>query len=134
MDQRVAKRYARALFTTAVKLDVVESVEADLAAIVNLLQRDDQFRDFLLSPRVGREEKVQITYKLFSDRVTAVTLQALRLVLDKRRETELEGIRDEFAILRRQHGNVLYAIVTTARELPDDQRKALEDRLRSNTG
>src|SRR5688500_10478895 len=112
MDQRVAQRYARALFSTAVKLDVVDSVEADLDAIAGLLQADERIRDFLLSPRVGREEKIQIVYKLFSDRVTAVSLQALRLVLEKRREKELEGIRDQFAILRRQHGNVLYSVVT----------------------
>ena len=134
MDQRVAKRYARALFSTAVKLDVVDSVEADLDAIANLLQGDERFRDFLLSPRVGREEKIQIIYKLFSDRVTAVSLQALRLVLEKRREKELEAIRDEFAILRREHGGVLYSVVTTAQELPADQRNELEARLRSKTG
>jgi F-type H+-transporting ATPase subunit delta len=133
-DRRVAKRYARALFATALKYDIVDSVESDLDAIVNIMRRDERFRHFLLSPEVGREEKVQIAYKLFSDRVTAVTLQALRLVLDKRRETEMETIREEFAILRRQHGEVVYVKVTTSEELPDEQRKQLEAKLQQSTG
>lgn len=134
MDRRVAKRYARALFTVALREGIADAVEADLDAIVGLLRRDQQFRHFLLSPEVGREEKVQISYKLFSDRVTAVTLQAFRLILDKRRESEVESIREEFAILRREEGNIVYTVVTTSEELGPEHRKALEDKLRKSTG
>lgn len=133
-DHRVAKRYARALFATALKLEMVDSVESDLDAIVGILQNDSRFRHFLLSPEFGREEKIQITYKLFSDRVTAVTLQAIRLILIKRRETEIESIRDEFAILRREFGAVVYTVVTTAEALEPDQRKLLEEKLQTSTG
>jgi F-type H+-transporting ATPase subunit delta len=134
MDRRVAKRYARALFNTALKLDVVQPVEDDLNAIVRLMQSDEKLRDFILSPKVGREEKVQIAYKLFSDRVTAVTMQALRLLLDKRRETEIEGVLDEYQALRRMHGSVVYAVVMSAEELSEAEKKALIAKLKSQTG
>lgn len=134
MDRRVAKRYAQALFNTALKLDTVQSVEDDLNAIVRLLNNDEQFRDFLMSPRVGREEKVGIAYKLFSDRVTAVTMQALRLLLDKRREGEIEGVLEEYAELRRQHGSVVYAVVTTSVAMENAEREKLLAKLRAQTG
>src|SRR5688500_5998058 len=117
IDRRVAKRYARALFNVALKEDIVDSVESDLDAIVGLMKKDERFESFILSPRIGREDKVQMSYKLFSDRVTAVTLQAMRLLLEKRREAEIEGMREEFAILRREHGQVLYATITSAEPL-----------------
>src|SRR5688572_12728494 len=105
MDQRVAKRYARALFNAARQLDVI------------------------LSPRIGRDEKLRIAESLFSDRITALTMQALRLLLEKRRETELEGVREQFSILRRQEGNVLYTVVTTVEPLSEDEKKRLMDKL-----
>jgi F-type H+-transporting ATPase subunit delta len=134
MDHRVAKRYAKALFNTALKLDVLESVEDDLKAIVNIMHSDPRFRDFLLSPSVGRDEKIQISYKLFSDRVTAVTLQALRLLLQKGREDEIEGVLDEYSRLRRELGSVVYTVITSAQPLEEDARAKLLAKLKTQTG
>ncbi|MBN9503709.1 MAG: ATP synthase F1 subunit delta [Armatimonadetes bacterium 55-13] len=129
VDTKVARRYATALFTTAQKNDVVKSVEDDLSAIVGLLKNDAKFKDFLLSPHVGREEKIKIADKLFSDRVTALTMQALRLVLTKRREKEIANIYSEFVALRREHGSIAFVSVTTAEVLEEDQKKALLAKL-----
>ncbi len=134
VDTKVARRYATALFTTAQKNDVVKSVEDDLSAITSLLENDAKFKDFLQSPNVGREEKIRIAEKLFSDRVTALTMQALRLMLVKRREHEIGNIRDEFVALRREHGSVAYLVITSAEALEDDQRKALLTKLQQKLG
>lgn len=133
-DTKVARRYASALFTTAQKHDVVKSVEDDLSAIANLMEGDRKFRDFLLSPEVGREEKVKIAEKLFSDRVTALTMQALRLLLVKRRETEIVGVRNEFVALRREHGSVAYVVVTSAEALEADQKNSIAAKLGGQLG
>jgi F-type H+-transporting ATPase subunit delta len=133
-ESKVARRYATALFNTAQKNDVVKSVEDDLSAIAGLLANDHKFRSFMLSPEVGREEKVKIAEKLFSDRVTALTMQALRLLLVKRRENEIEALRDEFVSLRRDHGSVAYVVVTSAEAMEQDQRIALISKLQSEFG
>src|SRR5687768_7330792 len=133
-DRRVAKRYARALFNVALKLYVLDSVEDDLEAIVGLMKKDERFETFLLSPRIGRDDKVHMIYKLFSDRVTAVTLQAMRLLLEKRREAEIEGVRDEYAILRREYGQVLYATISSAEPLSDEDSNRLLAKLKEKSG
>ena len=133
-DNKVGKRYAQALFNTALKYDVVKSVEGDLAAINGLLENDPQFRDFMISPHVGREEKLQIAEKLFSDRVTALTMQVLRIMLEKRREEAIPSTYDEFVRLRREHGGVIFAVVTSAEALEPDQRAALEQKLTTASG
>src|SRR4051812_31778499 len=99
-DSRIGKRYASALFSTASRYDVVQAVEDDLNFIVGLMARDRGFRDFLLAPYTSREEKVKIIERIFSDRTTALTMQVLRVMLEKRRETEIESVRDEFVTLR----------------------------------
>lgn len=134
MDSRVAKRYSRALFNAAEAGHVIDSVEADLDAIVNLYENDRQFKDFLYSPQVGREEKLKIAETLFSDRVTATTMQLVRLLIEKGRETEIPGVRDEFVKLRRERGAVLYAEIVSAEPLSDSQSGTLIKKLEEKSG
>jgi len=128
-DNRIARRYAAALFETAVTHDVVQSVEEDLSAIVGLLENDARFREFFLAPITSREEKIAVAERVFSDRITALTMQLLRVMLGKRRETELPGVRTEYVELRREKEGVVHVVVTSAQELPEDQRTALVAKL-----
>lgn len=128
-DKRIGRRYAKALFSTALKHDVVDSVEGDLAGISALLKNDARFRNFLLAPYMGREEKMKIIDRIFSDRITALTMRVLRLVLEKRREAELPSILSEFETLRREHDGIVYIKVTTSESIPDDQKANLLSKL-----
>ncbi len=133
-DSRAAKRYAHALFTTAQKYEIVSSVEEDLAGIAHLLEVDARFRGFMLNPSVGREEKIEVAEKLFSDRVTALTMQLFRLLLGKRRESEFEAIREAFVELRREQQSIMHLVVRSAQPLDDAQRKAILDGLAERSG
>jgi F-type H+-transporting ATPase subunit delta len=132
-DIRVARRYANALFAMAVKYDLVKSVEEDLAGVAGLLANDVQFRSFLISPEVGRTEKIDIAVKLFSDRVTALTMQAIRLCLTKGREHELGLIYEEYLELRRIKDGVLFVTVTSAEAMTKKQQEDLVSRLGKRT-
>lgn len=133
-DNRIGRRYAQALFGTAQRYDMVPSVEADLAAIVGLLETDQRFRHFVIAPYTSREEKVQIVERIFSDRVTALTMQVLRVMLEKRREEEIPAVYREFVALRRQAAGVLFVTVTSAMPLETDQRQALLAQLHTKLG
>jgi F-type H+-transporting ATPase subunit delta len=131
-DNRIGRRYAQALFTTAQKYDVVAAVEADLDAIVSALDRDKAFRDFLLAPYSSREEKTAILERLFSDRITALTMQILRVMLEKRREHEIPAVHRDFVDLRRTAQGVILATVTSAIALEESQKKALLAKLQKS--
>lgn len=133
-DVRVAKRYARALFETALENKVIESVEDDLGGIVSLIVNNKQFKKLLISPEVSRDEKLALVDRLFSDRITALTLQAIRLIIEKNREDEIEWVQREYVKLRREHENKLFVVVTTAEKLEEDQRSRLITKLEQITG
>jgi len=133
-DKRVAKRYAQALFNAAKAADVVTSVEADLNAVANQIAKDERFRDFLLAPYVARDDKTKILEKIFSDRVTALTMSALRLMLQKRREDDIEFVREEFVVLRREFEKKVHVMVTSTEMLTDTQKKQIEQKLEKLTG
>lgn len=134
VDAKVAKRYARALFNAARKSNVIESVESDLNAIAHLVESHPEFRGFLESPKIGRDDKIRIAEKLFSDRITALTLNMLRMMLLKGRETEFAEMREQYVVLRRDEGQVLYANVVSAEALPEDAKKALVAKLEKQSG
>lgn len=133
-ETKVAKRYARALFEAAKTADVVESVETDLNAVAGQIENDERFREFLLSPHVGREERIEILGRIFSDRITALTMSAIRLMMHKRRENEIVAVRDEFVRLRREYKKIVYVLVTSAEELGAEHKKQIETKLEKLTG
>jgi len=130
-DARVARRYANALFGIAKQSDVIRSVEDDLASIVKLLEHDAGFRDFMYAPYASRDEKTRLAERVFGDRVTALTMQVLRVLLEKRRENEISAIYGEYVALRRQHEQVVYATVTSADTLTSEEKNAIIARLES---
>lgn len=134
MDARVANRYAQALFNTALKHDIVLAVEDDLKTLRHLLVHDARFRNYLLSPQVSRDDRLKIAENLFSDRITALTMQAFRLMVTKRREREIEGVYDEFVRLRREHVKAMRAVFTSAAELGADEKKAIVEKLAAKSG
>ncbi|MDR3691239.1 MAG: ATP synthase F1 subunit delta [Fimbriimonas sp.] len=131
---RVCRRYALALFETARKYDTIRSVEDDLNLIAGLLTSDDAFREFLFAPYTGREEKFATIDRIFSDRVTALTLQVLRVMIEKGREEDVPGVRDEYVAIRREYEGVVYATVNSAVPMDDTQRFALVAKLQSVLG
>lgn len=133
-DVRVGRRYAQALFSAATNLNVVESVQDDLAVIVRLLDTDERFASFLNAPYTGREEKIARAERIFSDRVTALTMQVLRVVLEKRREADIPQIYEEYVQLRRKALGITHVVVTSAFPIDDLQRERLIAKLRQQMG
>ncbi|MCU0317263.1 MAG: ATP synthase F1 subunit delta [Fimbriimonadaceae bacterium] len=130
----VARRYAKALFNIAQREGLVASVDDDLRVIVSLYTSNARFRDFIHSPETGADQKRTLVDRVFGDRVTALTLQALRYLIDKRRDGEIYPIQLEFAELRRQLERVTKATITSAYPLSDDQKQAIIRKIEETDG
>jgi F-type H+-transporting ATPase subunit delta len=133
-EARVARRYARSLFNAASRQGIVPSVEADLNLIGAVSRASGPFSRFLESPDATSEAKTALLEKAFSDRVTALTMAFLRLLVDKGRETILPHVREVFVELRRQQEEVVRAVVTTVAPLDQDSRARVVSRLEAKSG
>ena len=133
-DARIGRRYAQALFNTAKPHKMVAAVEEDMTGIANLMREDARFRYFVLAPFNNADEKKQVLQTVLGDRVTALTMQVLRVMLDKGREAEIESVAAAFSTLRRTAADIEFATVTSAFPLEPEQKDAivagLEKRLR----
>ena len=133
-DSRVAKRYARALFNTALSQDILQSVEDDLIGVCAVIEHSKDLKRFLKSPNATREQKLRLLETTFSDRVTALTMHAVRLLLKRRREHLLTQVKLEYVILRREHDKVVHVNVESAGPLDPAQRESILAKVADYTG
>lgn len=133
METRVASRYARALFNAGRSANILDSISADLAGVVGAIERDAKFRTFLINPQVAREQKLSLLGNVFSDRVTALTMAALRLMVEKGREELIPYVREEFDALKRDHDSVKRVKIVSDRPLSDVHREAIIQKISTAT-
>ena len=131
---RVAKRYAQAAFEAAKNAKSVEIVDADLAGLQAALTGNGDLRAFLLSPNRGRDEKIALFDKALGEKVTALTSNIVRLMIEKRREEELLTISEEFTTLRRAHEGIVHITVTSAIELTATESKQIVEKVSAKLG
>ncbi|MBL8088374.1 MAG: ATP synthase F1 subunit delta [Chthonomonas sp.] len=134
MDMRVAGRYAKALFLAAQHAGILDGVSDDINGIANAMEAEPKFRKLIENPNVTRAEKMQLLERLFSDRTTALTMGALRLLLEKNRQHEILGVREQFNILKREADRVVLVRITSARPLSNEHKSAVIDKIERATG
>ena len=134
ISTKVARRYGKALFSTASQLKVIDVVERDLLFIVDLLHTHLSFRHFLYNPSISFSKKFSLIQNVFKDKIHSVTFHVLGLLLEKRRIVELKGICHEFIALRRRREHIAFAEITSAHPLSTADRTKLIKKLESKLG
>ena len=135
MSQRtVTRRYATALCEEADASGVLEAVDEDVLMLRNSIDANPELSRFFESPVIPPEKKKSILQELLGGRVEPLTLQFLRLLVQKDRETVAKDILDEYQSLRDEQRGIIDAEVTVARPLTDEDRKVLVEALEEKTG
>lgn len=130
----VARRYARALYETALDSERVDVVDEDVEALRTSLDASDELVRFFKSPIVSREKKGAVVRALFEERVQPVTLRFLRMLIDKQREELLPEIVRAYRALRDRQRGVVEARARAAYELDEADRERLVRALEALSG
>ena len=101
-NEKLARRYALAIFSLAGERDATERVGGDLRAMSESLGADESAKRYFESPVVAREDKERAFLATFKDRVDPIALHALLLIVRKRRERMLGEIVAEYAKLEQR--------------------------------
>jgi len=134
MSQRtVARRYATALYEEADASGVLGTVDDDVRMLRDSLSSTDELSRFFKSPVIPAEKKDAVVQSLLGDRVHALLVRFLRLLIRKDRETMTTAILDAYQSLRDEQRGIVDAHVTTARPLSDDDRDAVVEALEAQT-
>lgn len=122
-DSTIAKNYAETLLLLADKAGKGgrEDWGKLIDDIADAIRGNIVLRRFLESPRISEDAKREVLLKAFGDRVPAVFLRFLQILVTKRRQNLIPEIAVEYAGLldkaeERVHANVTVAATPDARE------------------
>ncbi len=132
-EERVARRYARALFNAAVRAQSIEPVNEALQQLLSVLHEQPPLRHLLLNPLIPRERKQQMVQDTIGRSTHPLLASLLSVLVDKRRERLLTEVAREFGELRDEHLGIVRVQATTAYPLDSQQQEALIRSLERRT-
>ena len=130
----ISKRYAVALFNAAVRQDIAEQIQEDLASIDELMKVNPEFKNFLLSPQVLTEDKKKILVDVLAERSAGLFVKFLILLIDKKRLEYTHEIAEAYTYLFEQLQGILEAKIVTAIPLDGDLEQKTIEKLEAETG
>lgn len=129
-DESLAQVYASALVDLAFEKGVHTEVLAELKGFDQVLDQNTQFADFLYAPNIRQDVKKDVLQKAFGGSFSDVTLNFLRVVIDKRRQLSVRAIIVAFEEGYHERMGELVVKVFSAVELGGAQRDRLTASLK----
>ncbi|MEA5468324.1 ATP synthase F1 subunit delta [Spirulina sp. 06S082] len=130
VSSSIAEPYAQALMSLARSRDLAERFGEDFRAIERLMEESPELRDFITNPIVKDEDKKAVIRRIMGEDTDSQLVNFLMLLVDKRRIIFLEQVADQYLTLLREMNQVVLAEVISTRELNEDQRRSVEDKVR----
>ncbi len=122
-------KYAGALFEIADKAGIITEVRDELVFIKEALDKDEKFRAVINHPGINRQEKKEITDSIFKGQVSAVTLNFLKFLIDKKREGLFGPICGIFSEKADEHLGIRKITIETAYRLDDNEKEKIVKKL-----
>lgn len=130
----LATVYARSLFELAQDAggrDKVVEIGEELEQICELARVDQTLREFFASPVIDREKRGKAIDRIFSNRVTDLTLRFLLVLNDKGRLRNLEPVNAAYDRLVQEAFDRIEVNVYTAAPLGDEQVETLKQKIQN---
>lgn len=116
-NQKLARRYATAIFQLASESKAVEQVGKELRVLSDAIEDNQSALNFFLSPVVDRKEKERTLVAAFDGKAHPIALHAMLLLVRKRREGLLREIVAEYEALEMAARGVNALTITSAKPL-----------------
>lgn len=130
----VSSRYASALMQVAEEKNSVDSVSKDMELVFNTLDSSKELRSVLKSPIIKEQQKIEVLSDIFAEKVSSVSFNFIKFVVDKNRDYMLYAITKNYLKLRDEKLGLIKAIVTSAVNFSDEQIVKLKTKIEEITG
>jgi len=135
VQNRAARRYARALFSLARDAGQVAPIRAELDDMARLIAANAELRHRLFQPLHPVSERREVLRSLCARGGGSQTIQNFfAYLIEKRRLIAFDAIHEEFNRLADEAAGRIRAEVHSASPLRDQQRARLVDALTRRTG
>src|SRR4051812_33773325 len=133
--ETVARRYANALADVVLKSGEIEPVRTELKQWQTVFEENENLNTVFGNPAITHADKRKVLDQLISRaKPSKTTSNFLRILSDNGRISELGAINERFAAVLEERSGVVSAAITSARDLPADERSAFKTNLEKLTG
>lgn len=135
MERAAAIRYAKALFQLANEADSAIQIRAELDALAELLQGNQELNEILMQPLHPAAQRGAVLAAV-AERLGASPILSnfYAFLIDQRRLVDFEGIAAEYRRLADEVAGLVAARVRSASPIDDAQRERLERALSRQVG
>lgn len=132
-QNKVAKRYVKALMDVALEKQTLDIVFADMKLLQNTLNDSRDLELLLKSRAVKSDKKLSILTEIFKDKLSVLTNEFVKLLAIQERVSVLADMPFEFFIQYRAYKHITVAKVTSAIALTDDLRNQIKAMIAKST-
>ena len=133
IKSQVGRRYSKAIFEIAEEKNQVKEIYEMLNSAMVLYRTDKEFKNFILNPLIDNEQKKSVLNEIFGND-NSENLNILLYILDKGRMNCIKYIVAEYLKIYYRKNRILDVKATFTKELTDEQKKKLIDKLSQKTG
>ncbi|MCB0508482.1 MAG: ATP synthase F1 subunit delta [Chitinophagales bacterium] len=132
--EKLGTRYAKALFNEATEKASLDAVYADLNSIDNALNASKELQNVFKSPIIKNYKKEAIAQQLFDGKVSAITANFLKLIINQNRDAYLRDIMRAFFKLYNETKGISEVTVTTAVPLEKESENKIVEFIKKTSG
>ena len=133
MAKLVSKTYGDALFEVALEEDKLDQFLEEVKAVKAAVDENQDLFKLMSHPKVVKEEKIKVVEDIFSGKVSRELVGLVRMIVDKGHFEQIDSVFTYFIDEVKEYRNIGTAYVTSALELTDAQKSAIEKRLLETT-
>jgi F-type H+-transporting ATPase subunit delta len=133
-ESRASSRYIKSLLGLAVEKGVLEEVNQDMALFARVCDENRAFLLMLKNPIIKHDKKKRILEKLFSGKVSSLTMAIFDIITRKNREPLLPEITHGFHQAYNEFKGIRDASVTTAVPLDAALRAQFDGMVKKVSG
>ena len=128
-NNKVANRYAKAFFIQTKENHELEKTLKDCQLILKTLVQEKEMLGILKNPTVGKVSKISVLTKIFKSHLQVLTLNFLRLVINRGREGLLQFILEEFVRLYNLEKNIIVVELSTTTPLSHELKESIKKKV-----
>ena len=126
----VEKRYAEALIKTSNNENSLDNMQRDLDQVYDVISNNEELNKLLNNASIKSLDKKSVLEKIFSTQIEPITMNFLKLLVDKGRIKNLKEIKSEFSILADELRRYLNIDVITAMEIDNKQLEEIGEKFK----
>jgi len=130
----VAIRYAKAIIDLAIEQNSLEEINNDMELFVRTIKANPQLHAVLANPIIYHDKKIKILEQLFGGKVSKLTIDFFKIMINKGRAEVLTVAAQEFLNQYDVKKNIIKATVVSAAALSEENKNTIIAELKESTG